>query len=121
MAALVDRNKGPWEKVQDKATGGTYWWNPSTDVTTPVGAPKPDAWVEAMDKQSGLTYYWNQDSGDTTAVGEPRPGPEGRLVAQQQQQQFTGQRTSLGKALGNSLAVGFGIGLMFGVLRIFMG
>jgi hypothetical protein len=32
-------------------------------VTTPVGAPKPDAWVEVVDKKSGLTYYWNQDSG----------------------------------------------------------
>jgi hypothetical protein len=32
-------------------------------VTTPVGAPKPDAWVAVVDKQSGLTYYWNQDSG----------------------------------------------------------
>jgi hypothetical protein len=32
-------------------------------VTTPVGAPKPDAWLEVVDKKSGLTYYWNQDSG----------------------------------------------------------
>lgn len=35
-------------------------------LTTPVGAPKPDAWVEVVDKQSGLPYYWNQESGTSS-------------------------------------------------------
>jgi hypothetical protein len=43
--------------LQDTAAAAT------AGVTTPVGAPKPDAWVEVVDKKSGLTYYWNQDSG----------------------------------------------------------
>jgi hypothetical protein len=29
-AAVAERNKGPWELVQDKASGGSYWWNQST-------------------------------------------------------------------------------------------
>lgn len=29
-AGPPDRNQGPWEKVQDKHTGGTYWWNTQT-------------------------------------------------------------------------------------------
>ncbi|KAF6255798.1 hypothetical protein COO60DRAFT_1532809 [Scenedesmus sp. NREL 46B-D3] len=120
-AAVAERNKGPWELVQDTATGGSYWWNETTGVTTPVGAPKPDAWVAVVDKNSGLTYYWNQGSGETTAVGEPLPGPEGRVVAsgqQQQQQQQGGERPGAMSVLGNSLAVGFGMGLVFGVIRL---
>ncbi|WIA41326.1 hypothetical protein OEZ86_004923 [Tetradesmus obliquus] len=121
-AAVAERNTGPWELVQDKGTGGSYWWNQATGITTPVGAPKPDAWVAVVDKASGGTYYWNQDSGDTTAVGEPLPGPEGRLAVssqQQQQQQQLGERPGTLSVLGNSLAVGFGIGLVFGVVRMF--
>jgi hypothetical protein len=29
-AAVAERNQGPWELVQDKATGGSYWWNKAT-------------------------------------------------------------------------------------------
>jgi hypothetical protein len=29
-AAVAERNKGPWELVQDKASGGSYWWNQTT-------------------------------------------------------------------------------------------
>eukprot|EP00878_Enallax_costatus_P009768 GHUV01010201.1.p1 GENE.GHUV01010201.1~~GHUV01010201.1.p1 ORF type:complete len:208 (+),score=43.50 GHUV01010201.1:702-1325(+) len=111
-----DRNRGPWEKVQDQASGGTYWWNTRTGVTTPVGAPKPDAWAEVPDKESGLVYYWNQESGDTTSVGEPMPGPEGRIVTAAQGMQE--QRPGLGAVLVNSLAVGFGVGLVFALIRM---
>ena len=31
----------PWEEVRDAHTGQIYWWNPNTDETTAVGAPKP--------------------------------------------------------------------------------
>jgi hypothetical protein len=36
----------------------------SSGVTTPVGAPQPDAWVEVKDEKSGLMYYWNKQSGE---------------------------------------------------------
>jgi hypothetical protein len=59
-------------------------------------------------------------AGETTAVGEPLPGPEGRIVVasstgpwQQQQRQ-----QGLGSMLGNSLAVGFGVGLVFAIIRL---
>lgn len=55
-------------------------------------------------------------AGDTTAVGEPLPGPEGRIVTSTQAAQE--QRPSAVSVLGNSLAVGFGIGLVFGLIRI---
>lgn len=29
-AGPPDRNKGPWEKVADQASGGAYWWNTRT-------------------------------------------------------------------------------------------
>jgi hypothetical protein len=57
-------------------------------------------------------------AGDTTAVGEPLPGPEGRLTVSSQQQQV-GERPGAMSVLGNSLAVGFGIGLVFGMMRLF--
>jgi hypothetical protein len=58
-------------------------------------------------------------AGDTTAVGEPLPGPEGRLAVSSQQQQQVGERPGAISVLGNSLAVGFGIGLVFGIMRLF--
>lgn len=61
-------------------------------------------------------------TGETTAVGEPLPGPEGRVAtaaadaAWQQPQQFS--RASTASVLGNSLAVGFGVGLVFAIIRM---
>lgn len=31
-----------WQPVQDKVTGGTYFWNERTGQTTAVGAPRPE-------------------------------------------------------------------------------
>lgn len=59
-------------------------------------------------------------AGDTTAVGEPCPGPEGRLVAAGQQAP-QGQPATMGALLTNSLAMGFGVGLMFAVIRLVLG
>lgn len=59
-------------------------------------------------------------AGETTAVGEPLPGPEGRIVAAAgpgwQQQQV--RQAGAGSVLMNSLAVGFGVGLVFAVIRL---
>lgn len=58
-------------------------------------------------------------AGETTAVGEPLPGPEGRLAAHAaaaQQQQA--QAPSAMSVLTNSLAMGFGMGLMFAIARM---
>lgn len=48
---LPQANQGPWERVSDKASGQTYWWNKHTNVTTPVGASRPDAWVAVVDEK----------------------------------------------------------------------
>lgn len=29
-AGPPDNNRGPWEKVEDQASGGAYWWNTRT-------------------------------------------------------------------------------------------
>lgn len=60
---LPERNLGPWERVIDKATGQPYYFNPKTGVTTPTGAPQPDAWVAVRDQQTQAQYYWNKQSG----------------------------------------------------------
>eukprot|EP00462_Mataza_sp_D1_P019738 CAMPEP_0175141326 /NCGR_PEP_ID=MMETSP0087-20121206/12047_1 /TAXON_ID=136419 /ORGANISM="Unknown Unknown, Strain D1" /LENGTH=186 /DNA_ID=CAMNT_0016424737 /DNA_START=34 /DNA_END=594 /DNA_ORIENTATION=- len=39
--AVPPPSDDPWQAVTDKQTGQTYWWNPQTDETTAVGAPKP--------------------------------------------------------------------------------
>lgn len=58
-------------------------------------------------------------AGETTAVGEPLPGPEGRLVAAAGSGPWQQQRpASFGAVLTNSLAVGFGVGLVFAVIRL---
>jgi hypothetical protein len=54
------------------------------------------------------------------------PGPEGRLVLGQQrqlaaaelQQMQAAGRVSAVQVLGNSLAVGFGVGLVFALIRM---
>lgn len=48
-------------------------------------------------------------------MGEPLPGPEGRIVAAGRQQQQAG---GVGSMLGHSLAVGFGVGLVFALIRL---
>lgn len=60
---LPEQNLGPWERVIDKATGQPYYFNPKTGVTTPTGAPQPDAWVAVRDQQTQAQYYWNKQSG----------------------------------------------------------
>jgi len=34
---LPDENKGPWERVIDKASGQPYWWNANTGKWMSVG------------------------------------------------------------------------------------
>lgn len=58
-------------------------------------------------------------AGDTTAVGEPLPGPEGRVaVAQGYGQQQQARQPGAASVLANSLAVGFGVGLVFAIIRM---
>jgi hypothetical protein len=57
-------------------------------------------------------------AGETTAVGEPLPGPEGRLVVAQGYGQQQQARPGAASVLANSLAVGFGVGLVFAVIRM---
>jgi hypothetical protein len=58
-------------------------------------------------------------TGETTAVGEHLPGPEGRLaVAQGYGQQQQGRQPGTASVLANSLAVGFGVGLVFAIIRM---
>lgn len=85
--------------------------------TTALGAPKPDAWVAVQAPDGKSMYYWNQQSNETTAVGEPRPGLHGRL-----QQVGGGGRQQGGSPLfqlvGYPLAMGLGVGLVFGIIRV---
>eukprot|EP00877_Chromochloris_zofingiensis_P008758 jgi/Chrzof1/4135/Cz14g00130.t1 len=112
-------NQGPWEPVTDGKTGQTYYWQKETGLTTPLGAPKPDAWVEVIDSKTGGVYYWNEESGDTTAVGEPMPGPEGRLQTQQSPYQPQTVPATGYNLLVYPLFMGAGVGLAFGIFRAF--
>ncbi|KAI3433625.1 hypothetical protein D9Q98_003434 [Chlorella vulgaris] len=78
-------------------------------------------WTEVVHQQSGQTYYWNESTGETTAVGEPRPGPEGRLSTRPASP-FTApqQARSAASGLGQLVAMGAGVGLVFALLsRVF--
>jgi hypothetical protein len=77
---LPEQNVGPWERVIDKATGQPYYFNPKTGVTTPTGAPQPDAWVAVRDERTQAQYYWNKQSGVCACVLLQR-GPTGQLCA----------------------------------------
>ena len=56
-------------------------------------------------------------SGETTALGEPRPGALGRQASQSPLQARPG---SLGQSVVSLLAMGAGVGIVFGILgRIF--
>ncbi|KAL4430880.1 hypothetical protein ABPG75_006136 [Micractinium tetrahymenae] len=75
-----------------------------------------DEWMEVTHRQTGLTYYWNQRTNETTALGEPRPGPEGRLAAYCRATVQPGQAPSRTAGLGQLVAMGAGVGLVFALL-----
>lgn len=112
---LPPANVGPWKRVKDERSAGHYWWNPQTNATTPVGAPKPDAWVRVVSEGGG--YFWNKHDGITTSVGEPLPGPEGRVQAPYSQQQPDG-RSAMFNMITYPMMVGVGFGLFAGLLRL---
>jgi hypothetical protein len=70
-----------WTAVQDK-TGGIYYWNPKTNETTAVGAPKPgtSSWIPVQDKETGGIYYWNPSTNETTVVGAPDPAAQSHHI-----------------------------------------
>jgi hypothetical protein len=75
---LKDQNTkvaNPWVETKDpKGSGLIYYWNPNTNETTALGAPKPRNWVEVEDPNgSALTYWWDPETNQTTALGAPRP------------------------------------------------
>ncbi len=65
---------------------------------------------------AGLTYYWNQRTNETTTLGEPKPGPEGRLAAYRRATMQPGQALPRTAGLGQLMAMGAGIGLVFALL-----
>ena len=92
IRAKITRNlSDQWTAVQDKETGGVYYWNRSTNETTAVGAPKPgtrdtasrQAWIPVQDKATGGIYHWNPSTNETTAVGAPNPDEQQALFSNQ--------------------------------------
>ena len=45
------KQEAQWTRVRDQETGAVYWWNETTDQTTPVGVPKPT--TDVYDDTSG--------------------------------------------------------------------
>lgn len=45
------KQEAQWTRVRDRETGAVYWWNETTDQTTPVGVPKPT--TDVYDDRSG--------------------------------------------------------------------
>jgi hypothetical protein len=68
-----------------------------------------------------------QRTGDTTAVGEPMPGPQGRLAHRPAAggpglaPTTPSSRSGLVQALTYPLAMGFGVGLTFALIRMLIG
>ena len=83
-SSLVDSSKNtislaavqnPWVEQKDpNGSALTYFWNPETNETTPLGSAKPRHWIEVKDPNgSGLTYWWDRETKVTTALGAPKP------------------------------------------------
>lgn len=76
--------------------------------------------ADATPEIVGRTYFWNQQTNETTALGEPRPGPEGRLAAYRRATVQPGHVPSRTAGLGQLMAMGAGVGLVFALLaRLF--
>ena len=111
----------PWKEVKDpKGSSLTYWWNPETNETTPLGSPRPAVWVEVKDPQgSEMTYWWNPDTNQTTALGAPRPSS---VPASYSQSLFTNpQPVSFGQSMKLYLLTGFGVSMGFILIRLLLG
>jgi hypothetical protein len=72
---------------------------------------------------TGLSYYWNTQSSETTALGEAAPTHLGRAVGTPAP--GLGPATGAGPAgsplfqlVGYPLALGLGMGLVFGLVRM---
>jgi hypothetical protein len=75
------REEDAWTAVTDKASGQVYYWNEVTNVTTPLGAPKP---------------------------GSPE---EQAMLAQQQQAGQQPAQGGLGRAVAEGFSFGVGAGI----------
>ena len=96
----------PWSEVKT-ADGQIYYWNKSTNETTPVGAAKPDPWVSIRTKQG--TYYHNLATNQTTALGSPLPPRYGGI--QEYQYQQLQPPVTLGRSIMTYATLGFGMSI----------
>lgn len=83
---------------------------------TTHSAHDPMTLLACQAEAAGRTYYWNQRTNETTALGEPRPGPEGRLTAYRRATVQPGQVPVRTAGLGQLMAMGAGVGLVFALL-----
>ena len=110
----------PWQVAKDpNGSDITYWWNPETNESTALGAPKPQHWVEVKDPNgSNLTYWWNVDTGETTQLGSPNPNQQfhSKLILRSNE-----APVSFGKHMINMAALGFGMSFAIIIVRGIMG
>jgi len=109
-----------WVAVVDPHTGGTYYHNPFTDVTTHVGAPRP-TWEPVVDATTNSIYWWNTETDETTPVGAACPVVVGQAQdgAPAQYAQQAGGVAQAAPAGGGGMMAGLGQtmaqGMAFGV------
>jgi hypothetical protein len=109
--------KSPWQEVKDpKGTALTYYWNPQSNQTTALGAPRPQYWVEVEDPKGSHLTYWNPETNQTTALGVPMPS-ELSIPYQPLPPPFAVPPTrTLGGAM--KLYFGLGVGMTLGMIAI---
>ncbi|KAJ1447994.1 hypothetical protein M885DRAFT_540710 [Pelagophyceae sp. CCMP2097] len=135
-----------WQHVVDPQTGGTYYHNPQTDVTTMVGAALP-TWEPVVDPSTKGIYWWDTATDVTTPVGAACPAVDaplahyqggaaaqyqqgslqqqgGAMMQHQQPQQGGGMMSGLGGMVATGMAFGGGsaiahqaVGAAAGILR----